>query len=281
MHSVRYLVALLGIQLLALGCPDDVTGDDEAWSDDDAGDDDTVGDDGTGSDDDDAGDDDTISAQFTGDLYAHTSSALFEVLPHPPYTLTLVGNFVNAPADGITDIAINTDGTLYACGFYDVFRVDPVDLELIWLASPGIVGLNALTALADGKLATGTSESGTIYSVDPASGTVSQFGNTPGWLFAGDMVGLPDGLLYSLMAEGYAANPTSLVVYDPATHQFTEVGATGFGAMYGLGYSAQTLLGFTVAGEIMEIDQQTGVAAVVATTGMPFWGAATNPMRWD
>jgi len=257
----RSWILLLAAGLL-VGCPE-VEADD-----DDAGDDDSA-----------AGDDDTTEPDFTDYLYAHTSSTLYEVSPFAPYTVTSLGEFVGAPGNGITDIALDLDGKMYVCGFDDVFQVDPDTLELTWLATFGGGTLNALTALSDGTLLAGTGS--TIYRVEPATGTVTEYGTAPGWTFAGDMVGLPDGLLYMLMAAGQPTDPTSLVVFDPADGQATEVGPTGHGAMYGVGYAEDVIFGFNEGGQILEVDQQTGGATVLDTPGYAFWGAATNPYRGD
>ena len=51
--------------------------------------------------------------------------------------------------------------------------------------------------------------------------------------------------------------------------------------MYGVGYGAGTIFGFNYLGEILSLDQNTGAATVIATPGIEFWGAATNPAAWD
>ena len=104
-----------------------------------------------------------------------------------------------------------------------------------------------------------------------------------GWLFAGDTVGLPDGLLYNLMAQTDVSNPTSLLTIDASTMGLNVLGATGAGAMFGLAYHSVNGLvyGFSEAGDIYTIDPVTGAATLQAATGIPFWGATTNPARWQ
>ena len=97
------------------------------------------------------------------------------------------------------------------------------------------------------------------------------------------MVGLPDGLLYCLMAETDPTDPTSLVVVDLVLGTVTEVGPTGAGSMYGLAYHAQTdlIFGFDDFGNIYTIDPANGAATVVRTSSNAWWGATTNPSRWS
>ena len=275
---------------LIVGCPapsyvpddDDATGDDDTSGDDDTGDDDTgdddTGDDDTGDDDtgdDDTGDDDTGGA--TEYMYAQTTDELFAVDKDPPHDVTYVGTFSQ---DEITDLAVDIDGRMFAVTFDEVFEVDPLTAALTSVATLSDASLFAMTALADGTMLLGSDDA--IYEVDVATGQVDYYDSLGNWEFAGDMVGLPDGLLYCLVwPSDHWAESTSLVVYDPATGHTTEIGETGHGSMFGVGFADWTMVGFNRDGEILDIDYQTGAASVIATPGHDFWGAATNPLKWD
>ena len=294
------LVVPSTVVLLALGCndawgdddnaDDDVTtGDDDTGMDDDTADDDTtpgdddttIGDDDTTAADDDTAtpDDDTTTVPVPGYMYAHTSSTLYEVDDSFPYTLTLVGNFTGGAAGQVTDLAIDMNGHMYAISWYDVYEVDPFTAVTTPITTiPGSDYVNAATVLANGTLLVGGGSQ--IMEVDPLTGAVSTWGTIPGWSFAGDMVGLPDGLLYCLMEE-YIGATTALVVYDPVAGTSSNVGYTGYGAMYGIGFAHWTMVGFSDSGDILEIDWGNGAAAVVTSPGNAFWGATTNPLLWD
>jgi hypothetical protein len=43
----------------------------------------------------------------------------------------------------------------------------------------------------------------------------------------------------------------------------------------------RTLCGFTEGGDIFTIEATTGAATLARSHGIAFWGAATNPARWD
>ena len=283
---------ILAAMLLLGGCSDvwgntddlSPADDDSAGDDDTAADDDTAGDDDTADDDDMADDDDTgdddADPPPSGYMYAHTDSELFEVLPTAPYALTPLGSFIgNLPNWGFTDFAIDTTGTMYASSFDAIYQVAPATLQVTLIATLAGGTLNSLTALADGTLLAGSQDR--IYRVDPVSASVTMYGTIPGWHFAGDMVGLPDGLLYCLVqtVPDYAS-PTTLIVFDPADGSIVEKGPTGYGAMYGVGYAEDKLFGFNDQGQILEINRVTGAASVVSSAFEPFWGAATNPTRW-
>ena len=70
-------------------------------------------------------------------------------------------------------------------------------------------------------------------------------------------------------------------VYDPATGITTGIGETNHGSMFGVGLADWVMFGFNRDGEILDIDRKTGAATVIAEPGHDFWGAATNPLRWD
>ena len=288
--SIWMIPAILAAGLLALaGCTtdpygpieDDDAGDDDA-ADDDTGDDD-VGDDDSGDDDsgdddtgdDDSGDDDT---QFlTAKMYAHTATELFAVDEDAPYTMTSIGTFSEPD---ISDLAINIDGTMYAISYDVVYEVDPQTMAMTEVASLTDAYFLAATALSDGTLLVG--DDSDIFEVDPLSGTITPWGVLDDWAFAGDMVGLPDGLLYCLVfpADEWA-DSTSLVVYDPVSGLVTVTGETGAGSMFGVGFAEWNMFGFNTDGEILSIDLKTAAAQVISTPGQNFWGAATNPLMWD
>ena len=243
--------------------------DDATADDDDTGDDDdtTVGD-----------DDDTTPPDWaaTEYMYAQTSTDLYSVDKDAPHTVTHVGTFTQ---DNITDLAVDIDGHMYAVTFDEVFEVDPVTAELTSVAYLEDASFFALTALSDGTMLAGSDDA--IYEVDVISGDITYYDSLGDWEFAGDMVGLPDGLLYCLCWPTDWADSTSLVVYDPATGLTTEIGPTNHGSMFGVGLADWVMFGFNRDGEILDIDRKTGAATVVATPGHDFWGAATNPLRWD
>ena len=173
---------------------------------------------------------------------------------------------------------------MYAVGFNDLYSVNPLTAAMSHLGTyiDGFGTVNAATCLPDGSLVLGGD--GNLYASSTTSASRTLLGSVSGdWLFAGDTVALPDGLLYNLMAEDDVSNPTSLLSVDPDTLATTVLGATGAGAMFGLAYHSGNGLvyGFTEAGDIYTIDPITGSATLAAQTGIPFWGATTNPARWQ
>ena len=261
--------------LLLAGCGGVSIGDDDDGS--------PADDDDFGLDDDDAaGDDDDDGAGAF--IYAHTSSSLYEIDPDT-YASTLIGNFagLNALSQGVTDIGVDLFGEMWGTGFFEIYEIDVATAQATERNFDVSFGqMNAMTFLADGTLLAGANS--TLYEVDVTTGATSVVQTLSGYTFAGDMVGLPDGLLYMLMCVG--TNPpcaTSLVVMDLGTLNVAEVGPTGQGDMYGVAYHNDNglIYGFNEAGTIFLVDPSTGVATPEATGGPAWWGATTNPARWS
>jgi hypothetical protein len=193
--------------------------------------------------------------------------------------LTRIGGFnAGGAVSDVTDIAIDTGGIMYAVSFDTLYRVDASNARLTPLGRPGPTDLNALTFLADGTLLAGGGSA--LYEVDPSSGAFTRLSSIGSWSFAGDMVGLPDGLLYCAMAHGTTGGATSLVVYDLASQTVLRDGETDTGSLYGVAYAEETLFGFNEGGGIYTIDPSSGAATPGGNLGEPWWGATTNPVEW-
>jgi outer membrane protein assembly factor BamB len=213
-------------------------------------------------------------------MYAHTGSDLYAVDSASPYnrlrvgTFTLPGSFV---APTITDIAINAEGAMYALSYTTLYKVDATTAKLTTVAVSGYDALNALTFLADGTLLAGGGNA--LFKVDTATGAFTPIEAIGSWEFAGDMVGLPDGLLYCSMAPA-GTEQSSLVVYDLATKTIVRTGSTGAGSLYGFAYAEERLFGFTGSGRMYEVNPETGLATQLQPAGPTWYGAATNPVKW-
>ena len=293
----RLLLLLAALGLLLAGCPtnrpdddddDSVDDDDSAGDDDDTADDDDVSDDDDVMDDDDATSDDDDDDDATPDdwtateiMYAHTGSELFSVDPEPPYTVTPVSTFFLAsgdPAPNITDLAVNLQGAMYGVSTNGVWQIAPATGELEAVLETQDEFFVALTFLTNGMLLAGSN--GDLIQIalsPPAMEVISAF--PEGWEWDGDMVGLPDGLLYCAV-KGVDDDDASLMVYDADADSVVSTAPTGHTRLFGVGYGQGTLFGFTDGGDILTIDGVDGAATVVSSPGHTFWGAATNPVRW-
>jgi hypothetical protein len=213
-------------------------------------------------------------------MYAHTATLLYSVAPSAPYAHSLIGAFAGeaGPVTDITDVAIDTDGVMYAVSFDTLYRVNASNGQLETMGLAGPTALNSLTFLADGTLLAGSGSD--LFQVNTSTGAFTQISSIGDWSFAGDMVGLPDGLLYCAMSNDSSAGESVLVVYDLSSGTIIRTGATGTGSLFGVAYAEGTLFGFNADGEIYTLDERDGHATRVADSSEVWWGATTNPVTW-
>jgi hypothetical protein len=284
----KMLALLLGLALIGLvacdtprrgGDDDDASDDDDATADDDdvSDDDDVVDDDDDVlTDDDDATPDDWEATEF---MYAHTGTQLYSIDP-VSYDATFVADFHHSDGEEIpnmTDLAVSMQGQMYAVSTNAMWHIAPQtgEVELVFQTKDQF--FVALAFLSDGTLLIGGND--VMFVADEELGTHEELATFTGWSWDGDMVGLPDGLLYCAMRED-GSDTSTLVVYDVGSETVVSSGTTGVGSLYGIGYAKGVLFGFTDEGEILTIDGGTGAATVVDEPGISWWGATTNPVRW-
>ncbi|MEL6348526.1 MAG: hypothetical protein AAFV53_35805 [Myxococcota bacterium] len=194
--------------------------------------------------------------------------------------LESVGNFRDefGAIDNISDIAINGEGHLFGCTFDALYQIDPETAAATYIG-PLEIGPAGLTFVSDDLLiAAGAG----VHVIDVATGqTVRTLVEPGGFETAGDIIGLPDGMLYWTVWGGYG-DPDWLVVIDPISGELTVRGDTGTDRVFGLGYAQDALYGFTDGGEWVEIDTVFGGLDDRRRFGDAprWWGATTNPVRW-
>jgi hypothetical protein len=178
----------------------------------------------------------------------------------------------SGPITQMTDIAIDLDGNMMGVSFSTLYAIDGETGDCIFRATLDD-SMNALTFLSDGRLV-GTGGS-TIYAIDRSTGALSEIA-TSSWTSSGDIVGLPDGMLYWTVAGG-----DYLMKVNPTTGAVTTLGNIGTSSVWGLAYADDTLYGFTPDGSHLAIDPATGARTGGGSTGEAIWGATTNPYFWD
>ena len=203
-------------------------------------------------------------------VYVNTSSALYSYDPESQ-ELEKVGNFsCDSSFDGMTDIAIDLDGQMIGVAFERLYAIDARDASCTYLAS--VPYCDGLTFLSDGRLV-GTGEG--VFFIDPETGNTSTLVPDGRFDSSGDIVGLPDGLLYWTVRGG-----DDLVVVDPRTGTAGVLADLGVEKVFGLGYADEELFGFTSQGQRIVIDGYSGETQAIETMAGGWWGATTNPVRW-
>lgn len=210
----------------------------------------------------------------TEPVYLHTGSTLYSWDPDTEM-LSLIGDFhdeAGVELDLITDIAIDGDGRFYGVTYDGLYGIDGSSAEA-WRIVDLSMPLFGLTATSDGRLVGGGDG---LYIIDKETGALDTLVAPGLYETSGDLVGLPDGLLYwAVRAEG-----DDLVVVDPNSGATSRRGVIGVEGVYGLGFAGESLYGFTDDGHVLQLDASTGEVVSDASLPGEWFGATTNPVLW-
>ncbi len=204
-------------------------------------------------------------------IYVHTGQSLWSW--DTVGDAVHVGDFFDNGelVDDITDVAIDLDGRFWGVSSDTLWRIYPDSAE-VWPVAALDVYLAGLTFVSDGRLV-GAGDG--VWEIDTATGMLTEIVAEGAYETSGDIVGLPDGLLYWTVWGG-----DGLVTVDPDSGDTNWVGAIGVERIFGLGYADESLFGFTSTGDAVRIDTGTAEAGSTVPLTLSWWGATTNPVLW-
>ncbi len=225
-------------------------------------------------------------------VYASTDHSLYQVNPSTLAETQLCsfgGQLTGSSADNVTDIAVASNGTLYA--------ITETALYTVGLPNGSTCAATKVTSLSTnntrfvclaftaGDTLLAADEQGNVYTIQASNGTVTKVGAFGGTLScSGDIVAINDAnqTIYASAADSScsASHCTDkLVTLSPPNYAATVIGDLGYPQVYGLGYWAGTLYGFTYAGKTLQIDPTSGASTLINTvSGATFSGGATTPL---
>ncbi len=209
-------------------------------------------------------------------VYANTSDTLYEIDPATGERTT-IGQFHEGSAvvEYFEDIAIDLAGQMYGGTFDALYRIDPETAEVRKICDTDF-DMTALTFTSMGELIAGGES--TIHRIDLGSCQAEPIVSGAPYSTSGDLVGLPDGYLYwTVWGDG---DGDELVRVDPDNGSAAWLGVIGYEKLFGVGYHADQLYGFSSDGSIVEIDPSDASSDLVCNTGIGWWGATTNPVVW-
>ncbi|MFZ5481416.1 MAG: hypothetical protein ACOZNI_31940 [Myxococcota bacterium] len=204
----------------------------------------------------------------TEPVYLNTSSTLYSYDPDAN-SATSLGRF--SCSSNMTDIAIDLDGYMYGVDGSALYSIDPRDAQCARVAAVDdyFVGL---TFVSDGRL---VASGDTVAFLDTSSGRATTLVRAGEYTTSGDIIGLPDGMLYWTVQGA-----DDLVQVDPNDGSTTRVGRINVSDIFGLGYHDGTLYGFTSGGQRVVIDETNAQATDNDRLSGTWWGATTNPVLW-
>jgi hypothetical protein len=229
-------------------------------------------------------------------IYAHSRDTLFSFSPHT-LTVTPVGPFElpgGAQAPYMLDLAVDSEGEVFTTSDDSLFRVDPETA----LATPvGVYDLGgdqlfALSFLALGELRAGyealvgAANSGAYYELGRDTAETTYLGQYPeDWRSSGDIVSVAElGTFATVRRDDFTSDVLVQILFAADGSSTVTVkgpirgAGRDFTQIFGVGYWGRVLYGFSNAGELIEINRDTGAGTVVRTsTGTSqFWGAGVT-----
>jgi hypothetical protein len=223
-----------------------------------------------------------LSGQLPGPtLYANDATTLYTVDPQS-FALTTIGSF--GTIDAITDVAVDSSGSLVAISATGLYTVDATSGAASLVADQLFTDEVGLAYLADGRLI-GVDSAGNLSEISwSTSGSftftmiqgIGSYGGS--WQSAGDLVGIADNTLYGLLQTTTAGSPTTLAIINNTNGNSTPIGTnTGAKNLQGAARSNGYVLGFSSSGDIVQIDAAGHGTVVKSHPGKSFSGAATSP----
>lgn len=224
-------------------------------------------------------------------VYIHTGQTLYSYDP-ATNTTARIGDFFLATGqlEDMVDIAIDSEGRLFGgtrqagsqADSNRIYQIDPQTAECRYRFTYDDT-LHGLTFLPDGRLVIAGER---VSVVDPISGQqLLEFPSANAYETSGDIVGLPDGLLYWTVRGQRRMDGTydsdGVVRIDPATGNLSWLGNAAVSRIYGLGYANGQLFGFSSSGIVVTIEPINGAVIRQAPLAGRWFGATTNPVVWE
>jgi hypothetical protein len=224
-------------------------------------------------------------------VYASSDTDLYTVDP-ATLNLTHQCTFSGLPATTtgttpVTDIAVATDGTVFGVTEKALYRIDPATCAttLVSTLSTSTQKWVCLAFTAGGTLVA-ADNLGDVATIDPSSGAVTPAGSFNGYGCSGDIIAVDDAAqtIYASATDPSCVGTTCddlLVTLDAANgyaaHVVGHIGARG---VFGLGYWASNIYGYTHSGAQLKIDPLTGNGTLITQTNpaVKFSGGATTPL---
>ena len=251
-----------------------------------------------------SGDRSTIA--LTAEVFAHSADTLY-VLDPLTKRVTTIGKFdcVGTPTapGSMVDLAVDKSGRMTGSGAVPdptlglggaLYTIDKSTARCTMLSRTTGGPLTSLsyvpvgTVLPNAEALVGY-EDNRYVRVDPTTGAVALIGmlnvgaasQGTRWISSGDIVSIEGGGTYLTVTGRADDGHNRIVEVNPTTGALTRIiGPTDVEAVLGLGYWAGVAYGFSLAGQLMQIDLASGSTTNIpipdAPTTLEFFGAGTT-----
>lgn len=235
---------------------------------------------------------DTGATPDASRVYAHNGSTLYRV-DTTTYAAVAVGPMTALGTQSLTDLAIDKNDKMVGITLNKLYAIDETTAvaTLVKDLSASATGFTSLsyvpTDLNDPNSAdilVSANDQGDVYQIDPVTGNATKLGSygtvaAGKVVSSGDLIGVRGLGIYGTVDIGTAGTTTNdyLAKIDPVTWKATPLPtSTGFNQIFGLGFWAGKIYGFTKAGDIIQIDPTTGVGTKLSGGAVQWFGAGVS-----
>ena len=180
---------------------------------------------------------------------------------------------LGTPAAGVSDLALGSNGVLYATDSYVLSSVDRATAKTATIASMLPLHLYNGLGIANGGLLA-TADVPQVFGIGAIDGSSTALASLPyGYRASGDVTALGARVFVSVASTGDPSTDT-LVEVTLAAGNSTVIGDFGYRCVWGLATLGGVVYGLTCDGRILTIDPTTGSATQIASAAPAFFGAA-------
>lgn len=221
---------------------------------------------------------------------AATPSALY-LLNAATLATTKIGMMPELDTQSLTDLAIDKNDNMFGITFNKLFSINPQTAAATLIGPMDIDNATSLSFVPEdvndpnsADMLVTASSFGDVVRIDPLTGTTSPLGNygmVNGMqiVSSGDLVGIQGLGIFATVDVGQADGDDFLARIDPVTWKATPIGlGTGFNKIFGLGFWGGVIYGFVDlgagnGGQMIQIDQNTGVGTLLNSSPIRWFGA--------
>ncbi len=228
----------------------------------------------------------------TSRVYAHSGQTLY-LMNSVTLATTTIGQMNGLGTQSLTDLAIDKDDHIVGITLDKLYSIDATTGAATLLKDLSQSGKN-LTSLSfvpqdlddpsSPDILVAANSFGEVFQIDPSTGTATSIGNYgvsgQGQVkSSGDLFGVRGLGIYATVDVGDTPGNDFLARIDPTTWTATLIGGgTGFDKIFGLGFWGDKIYGFVdlgagAGGQMIQIDQNTGVGTLLSSSSVRWFGA--------
>lgn len=222
---------------------------------------------------------------FHGSVYAQSFSELYRV-DSDTLAVMKVGTFTFngvVGMDVITDIALDRDSNMVGISYEKLYAIDKDTAKCKLLSTIGL-SFNGLTYVppeeidpSGGEVLVAANGGGDLYRIEPQTGIPTKIGNYGGGLMSsGDLVSVRGFGTVATVKKTETGNDFLVRVDLLHGGTATIIGDTQDTNIFGLGFWGGKIYGFTQEKRFVTIDVNTGLATLVQTGNVFWWGAGVT-----